>query len=212
MSAVKTRRRRLTREEQRQLTRSRLLDAAERLFVRQGFAATSVEQIAEAAGFTRGAFYSNFADKDDIVLAVFDRKLRDRVEEVGAILHESSSLEQAFAAIIRSNEQRAETSELIFYAEFWLYAVRNTKARKKLAEHQRLETQMYERAIQMQFDAAGLEVPIPLRDAAHIVQTLDGGASRLWMIDPDVPRDLFFRAVLELFEAAQALAREKRHR
>lgn len=51
-------------------TRRRLLDAARALFAEKGISATSVEEISDKAGFTRGAFYSNFADKDDILAAV----------------------------------------------------------------------------------------------------------------------------------------------
>jgi len=58
-----------TREE----TRHRLFEAAAAMFTEQGIGATSVESIASAAGFTRGAFYSNFASKDDLVLAIADR-------------------------------------------------------------------------------------------------------------------------------------------
>ena len=64
---------RLTREEQRAQTRDRLLDAAEELFVANGIGDTSIEQIAETAGYSRGAFYSNFDDKDALVLALIER-------------------------------------------------------------------------------------------------------------------------------------------
>ena len=53
-------RKRLTREESKEQTRLRLLDAAQTIFMKKGYVATSVEDIAEAAGYTRGAFYSNF--------------------------------------------------------------------------------------------------------------------------------------------------------
>jgi AcrR family transcriptional regulator len=54
-------RQRLTREQSKDQTRLRLLDAAQAIFMKKGFVATSVEDIAEAAGYTRGAFYSNFS-------------------------------------------------------------------------------------------------------------------------------------------------------
>lgn len=63
-------RKRLTRYESRLMTQKMLIDAAEEVFLRQGFEKASVEQITEAAGFSRGAFYSNLIDKDDLALAV----------------------------------------------------------------------------------------------------------------------------------------------
>lgn len=66
---------RLTRAERQQQTRDALLDAAARVFVRRGFQGSSVEEISAEAGYTRGAFYSNFKSKDEILVEV----LRDRV-------------------------------------------------------------------------------------------------------------------------------------
>lgn len=63
--AMKTRRR-LTREEIKEVTRMRLIEPAERLFIQKGFDEASVEEISEAAGYSRGVFYSNFEDKDQI--------------------------------------------------------------------------------------------------------------------------------------------------
>ncbi|NLH71165.1 MAG: TetR/AcrR family transcriptional regulator, partial [Brooklawnia sp.] len=56
----------------REATRRRLIDSAVHEFAANGIDATSVEQISEAAGFTRGAFYSNFADKDELILAIVE--------------------------------------------------------------------------------------------------------------------------------------------
>ena len=61
-------RKRLTREQSKDQTRLRLLDAAQAIFMKKGFVAASVEDIAEAAGYTRGAFYSNFRSKPELFL------------------------------------------------------------------------------------------------------------------------------------------------
>ena len=63
----------LTPERRRQLTRDALLDAAEVVFVKKGVGGASMEEIAAEAGFTRGAIYSNFGSKDDLMLAVMER-------------------------------------------------------------------------------------------------------------------------------------------
>lgn len=201
---------RLTREERRAQTQARLLGAAEALFVERGFHGTSVEEIAERAGFTRGAFYSNFEDKDDVFLAVLDNNLKRRIDEIAGILRKSPSLDQAFALIRSSNEGREVKTWSILQTEFWLYAMRNPAARKRLALVQRTERRAYERAIKAQFDAVGLETPEPLTDMAMIMQILDEGAPRQRFTDPDqVRKDFFFDAVLMLFEAGVALARER---
>src|SRR5436190_21240498 len=70
MSRVRTR---PTRDD----TRDKLFEAAARVFEEQGIGAASIEAIAAAAGFTRGAFYSNFASKDELIIAM----LEDHVEQ-----------------------------------------------------------------------------------------------------------------------------------
>ncbi len=81
--------RRLTRAESQERTRTRIVEAGTRLFLEQGFRVTSLEQIGEAAGFTRGAVYSNFAGKTAIGIAVIDalyareeRRLRDALDQL----------------------------------------------------------------------------------------------------------------------------------
>jgi len=68
-----TERHRLTRRQSQERTRRRLLDVAVEVFMEKGFARASVEEIAERAGYSKGAVYSNFASKEDLALAVLDR-------------------------------------------------------------------------------------------------------------------------------------------
>ena len=70
---------RLTREQSRDQTRQRLLDAAQVIFMKKGFVSASVEDVAAAAGYTRGAFYSNFDSKDDLIIAIAATDVRTRV-------------------------------------------------------------------------------------------------------------------------------------
>lgn len=71
-----------TESARRRRTRARLLDAAFEVFAEQGVRAASVETIAEAAGFTRGAFYSNFSSKEELFFALMDREKEMRLEQL----------------------------------------------------------------------------------------------------------------------------------
>ena len=75
-----------TRAERQAQTRGDLVDAAERLFIRQGFHPTSVDAVAAEAGYTKGAVYSNFASKEELFLAVYERRVDARVAEMEALL------------------------------------------------------------------------------------------------------------------------------
>ncbi|MEH3088760.1 MAG: helix-turn-helix domain containing protein [Microbacterium arborescens] len=66
----------------RENTRTRLLDAAAEVFAETGLDAASVETVCERAGFTRGAFYSNFASKDELFIALVERSSREKLDEV----------------------------------------------------------------------------------------------------------------------------------
>jgi AcrR family transcriptional regulator len=73
---------RLTRVERQQETRAALLDAAARVFIKRGFQASSVEQISAEAGYTRGAFYSNFSSKEQLFVALLHERLYARYAEM----------------------------------------------------------------------------------------------------------------------------------
>jgi AcrR family transcriptional regulator len=75
----------MTRAERRARTRSELLDSAARVFARRGLHAGSVEQVAEEAGLTKGAVYSNFASKEELFLAMLAERYAERLRELRAI-------------------------------------------------------------------------------------------------------------------------------
>src|SRR5918995_7025815 len=83
---------RLTRAEKRERTHEELLLAAEKLFVERGFHATSVDEIAFEAGYTKGAVYSNFESKEDLFFAVYERRAERAVAEVEQILRENEPI------------------------------------------------------------------------------------------------------------------------
>ncbi len=90
----------------RQQTRERLMDAAYELFADEGVHATSIEAVAEAAGFTRGAFYSNFESKNELFFALADREWSIRLGIVRTVIAEftdfeaSGTLEQQVSALL----------------------------------------------------------------------------------------------------------------
>src|SRR5580700_9892302 len=92
-------RKRLTREDSRDQTTQRLLDAAQKLIAKKGLSATSVEDIAEAAGYTRGAFYSNFSSKGDLFIELLRRDHMNTHAELNALRTDTLSLDQIQARV-----------------------------------------------------------------------------------------------------------------
>src|ERR1700751_3480600 len=77
-------RKRLSREDSRDQTTQRLLEAAQKLIAKKGLSAASVEDIAEAAGYTRGAFYLNFTSKGDLFIELLRRDHLENHAELAA--------------------------------------------------------------------------------------------------------------------------------
>jgi TetR/AcrR family transcriptional regulator, transcriptional repressor of aconitase len=98
---------RLTRSQSQAQTRERLIAAARALFSREGFAATSVDRIAEAAGYSKGAVYSNFGGKEDIFLAALKAEGAEHMGALVAALSQAADAPQAIALLAAWADQRA---------------------------------------------------------------------------------------------------------
>src|ERR1700742_2374654 len=104
-------RKRLSREDSREQTTQRLLDAAEKLIARKGLDAASVENIAAAAGYSRGAFYSNFKSKDDLFIELLRRDHQKSMRELDVLRTSELPLDQVqnrardiYSQMFRDNE------------------------------------------------------------------------------------------------------------
>ena len=116
-------------------TRKHLTDAARQVFARDGFELARVEDIAAAAGKTRGAFYANFKDKEDIFFAIFEENLsRDR-EQVSLHLNEASSAEERIRALaLHLSCVIEDRPRMLLALEFKQYAIRHPRKQKRLAQ------------------------------------------------------------------------------
>ena len=118
-------------------TLARLLDAALAAFAENGFGGTRIEDVCERAGFTRGAFYSNFSSKDELFFALFDRhaeRVLERLEKQAAALGERAVTLEAIAGALAQIDADERTWYLVT-TEFTLYAIRDSEAARVLAEH-----------------------------------------------------------------------------
>lgn len=125
-------------------TRRALLDAARRSFARDGFEACRIEDIAAAAGYTRGAFYAHFRTKEDLFFAIFEQEARRRVDEmrqrIECFTDRPAKLNalRAFYVNLIGDRQWA-----MLLLEFKLFAVRHPALRSKLAAtHRKLRASL----------------------------------------------------------------------
>lgn len=200
-------RRRLTRSEARERTREQLLEAAARVIARKGYAGASVEEIAESAGYSTGALYSNFSGKEQLFLELMRAKRARRITKQAAAIaqlleEDPPETEDLFAELQRKLDKadRKSPESAALQAEFWLYAVRNPEAMQAVAERtdQRIDmlTPLVTRATQRYAADPG----IPPEAVTRIILALYQGLARHRRIDPGaVPADLLTHALRWLF-------------
>lgn len=190
---------RLTRAEKQALTRADVLDAAERVFPRRGYHQTSVEEVAEQAGLSIGAVYSNFANKADLFLAVYGRQVERWTEEMERRVLAGATPDERIraAGLWWAGMLRDEQAWLLLELEFWAHAVRDRKLRKGFAELyaplRRATGTLIERAA-ADFD---LELPRPAPQLALAVSALAMGLMVEKLLDPEGVDDDAFARLLE---------------
>lgn len=167
-------------------TRERLFAAAATVFVRSGIAGASIEDICLEAGLTRGALYSNFANKDELVMAMIDEHVDRSLDEVARLMTIASSPVE-YLQLLESPERRRESplgADPVLHMEFTLYALRNPANRQRLADHQRRWREMIATTIRQDVERLGIEPPMPVDDAAAMLLAMDNGYSLGELIEP----------------------------
>ncbi|MFZ4895551.1 TetR/AcrR family transcriptional regulator [Plantibacter sp. Mn2098] len=167
----------------RQRTRERLVDAAYAVFAEHGVNAATVEMITEQAGFTRGAFYSNFDSKEELFFELEERENRlrfDRLQEgLGAVLPNFKPLDgnytpAAIETIVTAflDMQTDDRQWCLIQSEFRLLAMREGAVASRYLEHQQGFNQRLAELLDQAADSVGLTFTIPTPDVAQIVVTL----------------------------------------
>lgn len=203
MNDEQARPQRLTRAETKARTRQLLLAAAARTFARKGFAGASVDEIAESAGFTVGALYSNFASKEELFVELLSGRTGFRTAEAGAIV---SDLDR------KPDETRTELSRLLrevaeedadlapLQAEFWLYAIRRPEFLELLAGQFRRNRDAMAATLADRARDRGQSGEVPFEGVATVVMALFQGLVQLRRTDPGlVPESLYGDALHWLF-------------
>ena len=175
---------RLTREEAKQQTREQLLLAAAQVFAQKGFHGASIDEIAEMAGYTKGAVYAHFSTKDDLYLALLDQSL-DRessiwtqiIEEGLEIKTHSKELEKE----LLSEYKNLQTWNLLTL-EFMVYALRNPEVKQRIEERIYKGIGDYETSLTKRFSKRKGKTQMSLPDLAKTLLVFDNGFGLLSMI------------------------------
>lgn len=198
-----TRARRLSRNEKKALTRRELLDAAARVFLRRGFFAASLDEVAEEAGFSKGAVYSNFTDKEDLLLALIEDRTELRRSRVFELVDAEAPQDvQARQGSEGYNLVLGEEREWApLFMEFWVCVARNLSLQARFAPRYRALKSGIASWIEDRAARAGQQLPVTAESVATALFAMGNGFSLERLADPDGVSDDLFGAMLAIFFA-----------
>jgi AcrR family transcriptional regulator len=182
-------------------TREKLFEAAARVFEEQGIGGASIEAIAAAAGFTRGAFYSNFRSKDELIIAMLEDHVAQSIRRNLDLLDKHKNLEDfidALKTIDRSHQDPLARSPLL-HMEMILFVARAEKRRPDLAKRLRARRKLIVDIVETTLKNGGRNESLNPTWTGAIVLALEDGFRLHRLIDPETtPADSFLRAISDL--------------
>ena len=197
MSRVRTR---PTRDD----TREKLFEAAARVFEEQGIGGASIEAIAAAAGFTRGAFYSNFKSRDELIIAMLEDHVEQSIRRTHDLLARHKNLADfidALKTMDRSQQDPLGRSPLL-HMEMILFVARAEKRRPELAKRLRARRKLITDILETTAKNSGQNTILNPAWGGSIVLALEDGFRLHRLIDPETtPADSFLRAIGDLQRA-----------
>ena len=195
---------RWTPERRRELTRTALIEAAAQVFARRGFYGASLDEIADTAGFTRGAIYKNFTDKEGLFLATLDHHNRRSLAAFSEWFEEHpadpTKLEHVELASAFRQILARDPDWFALDLEGRLYALRNPEFRQRYVANYREMTEAVAGFITDLAHSAGFEWKIPAARLAHLFEVSSEGFLAWAFLDPDDGE--LFRSFFELLLGA----------
>jgi AcrR family transcriptional regulator len=191
------------RARRREDTRRALIDAAAQVFARAGFDGASVDAIAEAAGFTKGAVYSNFESKEELFFEVVEARLGDVLEGFAANVGDDPPPDDLLPAAIRSLVTVYDDPDwVLLEIEVLLYAQRHPEALQRFADFRQEQIDTIEAFIQGLLVDGRVLLPRAPREVAALVIAAATGIAQLQLADPNGEHSSLYASFLKLLADA----------
>ena len=200
----------LSRREKQQRTRRSLLSAAEKLFCQQGLEAASVDQVAQEAGYTKGAFYANFKSKEELFLVMLDQRFAQELERLDrALAGERDPLEEAQAAAADFIHFASDENWPRLYFQFVAHAARDEEFREELATRMKTMRDRLTELLKHWKEGFGQATPIPQEQVTAMICFMADGFLVDRMIEPDLSEELYTTMIGIFLRGLKALAEER---
>src|SRR5258708_34406651 len=188
----------------RDVTREKLFEAAARVFEDQGIGGASIEAIVAAAGFTRGAFYSNFNSKDELIIAMIEDHVEQSIRRNLDLLARHNNIADfldALKTMDRSQQDPLGRSPLL-HMEMILFVARPEKPRPELAERLLARPKLIADIVETTSkNGREHKDPKPAWTCANLLALADGFLLPRLHAPPTPPSDSFLRANTDLHKA-----------
>jgi AcrR family transcriptional regulator len=179
---------RLSRTESQARTRSQLVATAKELFLRDGYLATSLEKVAETAGFSKGAVYSNFRNKDELCVAVLDEIRAERAAEILALAQDGGTIEERLARFEAWAEQViGDPAWTSLELEFGVQVRGNGSMGRMHGARFQAMAQLVEQGLGLVADSEGIEPPMPTYEVAVALLCMGVGLGLFRSLDRSIP-------------------------
>lgn len=204
--------RKRTRRPPRAQTRQELLDAAAQVFAHRGFHGASVDAVAEEAGFSTGAVYSNFKGKEELFLSLYEERIQRRRRELSDTVVRAGGREAGLASVAAEVEQGWETERdwFLLYFEFVLHAARNPSFAQRFELVREEGLAQLAEGLTAGLEHAGVESSVSARELAEVIRALTYGMALDRLVESERGADASLGRVLELlFRGAHAEAQAR---
>lgn len=192
-----------TRAEKQARTRAELIATATSVFAERGYEGASVEEIAERAGYSHGAVYSNFAGKSDLFLAVFEEYMASRAQELAATqegVDVDAPLETRARALADQWMERfaKDHESFLLHLEFLAASRREPELAERFGTRSASLRDAVAGYIAHYQEEEGVEAPLPPADLALVLRALGIGLAIEALVSPDAVRDDLYGDFVEL--------------
>jgi AcrR family transcriptional regulator len=190
--------------------RDSLLDAAARVFAERGYRATSVDDVAAAAGLSKGAVYWNFDGKEALFFALLEERLDRGAAALFGLTAGASAEQETAQSVSRGvhslvDEQR---DAFLLLQEYWALAARDARLRRRYLKRQRALRDGLAATLEARHSTTGVPLTVPAERVATAVLALATGLAMEELVDPDaVPEDLFGEMLSLIYDGNAARAR-----
>ena len=198
----------LSRKERQAHTRTCLMSSASKLFARRGLDQTSVDEVAQDAGYTKGAFYANFKSKEELFLVMLDEKFAAEIDRLERALQVGGEpREQAqragmdFVSFIHDDPEWTR-----LYFEFAAYAARNEEFRQELLTRLHAIRERMNEVFRRWSADFPTDPPFPIEELVLMTCFMTDGFLLRQLIDSEIPDELYGKMMLAFFVGTQALA------